>query len=107
MESNNYPEFSKENEEVTANNQVHQEFDYDKYKRTCTWFRNAFIISLVVTIVAIVVGVLELVSLFRGNKTFNAFDWACLVIDILFVLSLIVETVYMFHRWRSYEQTNE
>ena len=103
MENNSYPEFNIENEEVTANNQVHQEFDYEKYKHTCTWFRNAFIICLVCTLVAIVVGVLELVSLFRGNRTFNAFDWACLVIDVVFILSLIVETVYMFHRWRSYE----
>lgn len=103
MENSSYPEFNIENEEVTAANQVHKEFDYNEYKRTCTWFRNAFIISLVVTLVAIVVGVLELVSLFGGNKTFNAFDWACLVIDVLFIISLLVETIYMFHRWRSYE----
>ena len=103
MENEKYPEFSKQNEEVVAANQVHQEFDVEEYERTSHRYKVAFFVSLAGSILLILLAIASLVYVFSSGKEFDTFNIIFCITDLVFEVLFIGGVVECYHRWKSYE----
>lgn len=103
MEEEKYPEFSKENEEVTASSEVRQKFNVEEYERTSKRYKKWFFISLITTIAVFMVDIADLIWLLSSGKNFTGFDFFIIVGLFILDVSFVVSTVHCYDRWKEYE----